>query len=101
MEKNVHPENDSTLYNRILSEYLDQFEEKTEELLIYNEKDVIVKMGFPAYFLLTWEFINWAKNQGCTEFASDCELSNTESQAFHQAVGFEEANRIVAYVRKI
>ena len=43
LEKNVHPENDSTLYNRILSEYLDQFEEKTEELLIYNEKDVIVK----------------------------------------------------------
>ena len=44
---------------------------------------------------------NWAKDQGCTEFASDCELANTESQAFHQAVGFEEANRIVAYVRRI
>lgn len=45
--------------------------------------------------------MNWAKEQGCTEFASDCELTNTESQAFHRAVGFEEANRIVAYVRKI
>ena len=44
---------------------------------------------------------NWAKEHGCTEFASDCELSNIESQEFHQAVGFEEANRIVAYVRKI
>ena len=44
---------------------------------------------------------NWAKGQGCTEFASDCELTNTESQAFHRAIGFEEANRIVAYVRKI
>ena len=43
----------------------------------------------------------WAKDQGCTEFASDCELTNTGSQAFHQAVGFEEANRLVAYVRKI
>ena len=43
----------------------------------------------------------WAKDQGCTEFASDCELTNLESQAFHQAVGFKEANRIVAYVRKI
>ena len=43
----------------------------------------------------------WAKEQGCTEFASDCELTNTGSQAFHQAIGFEEANRIVAYVRKI
>ncbi len=25
------------------------------------EYDVICKMGFPAYFLLTWDFINWAK----------------------------------------
>ena len=25
------------------------------------EFDVICKMGFPAYFLLTWDFINWAK----------------------------------------
>ena len=43
----------------------------------------------------------WAKDRGCTEFASDCELTNTESQAFHRAIGFEEANRIVAYVRKV
>lgn len=25
------------------------------------EKEVILNMGFPAYFLLTWDFINWAK----------------------------------------
>lgn len=25
------------------------------------EKSVIFNMGFPAYFLLTWDFINWAK----------------------------------------
>jgi len=25
------------------------------------EKGVIFNMGFPAYFLLTWDFINWAK----------------------------------------
>ena len=43
----------------------------------------------------------WAKDKGCTEFASDCELVNTVSQAFHRAIGFEEANRLVAYVRKI
>ncbi len=43
----------------------------------------------------------WAGERGCTEFASDCELANTESQEFHQAVGFEEASRLVAYVRKI
>ena len=44
--------------------------------------------------------VRWAREQGCAEFASDCELTNTESQAFHRAVGFEEANRLVAYVLK-
>ncbi|MBR3431463.1 MAG: GNAT family N-acetyltransferase [Clostridia bacterium] len=44
---------------------------------------------------------SWAKARGCTEFASDCELDNTDSQRFHRAVGFEEANRIVAYVKKL
>ena len=28
------------------------------------EKGVIFQMGFPAYFLLTWDFINWAKEHG-------------------------------------
>ncbi len=44
---------------------------------------------------------DWARAQGCTGFASDCELANAESQAFHRAIGFEEANRIVAYVKKL
>ena len=44
---------------------------------------------------------SWAHGQGCTEFASDCELSNSESRCFHEAVGFREANRIVAYVRRL
>ena len=44
---------------------------------------------------------DWARSRGCSEFASDCELTNTESQAFHRAIGFEEANRLVAFVRKI
>ena len=44
---------------------------------------------------------DWAREKGCTEFASDCELTNIESQGFHRAVGFTEANRLVAYVRKL
>ena len=43
----------------------------------------------------------WAREKGCSEFASDCELTNIESQGFHRAVGFTEANRLVAYVRKL
>ena len=57
------------------------------------------RQGIARSLLSTCE--NWAKAQGCTEFASDCELDNTDSQRFHRAVGFEEANRIVAYVKKL
>lgn len=44
---------------------------------------------------------NWARGQGCREFASDCELDNTQSQAFHRSLGFEEANRIVCFTKKL
>ena len=44
---------------------------------------------------------SWAKTQGCTEFASDCELTNTESLAFHLRLGFTEANRIICFTQTI
>lgn len=43
----------------------------------------------------------WAKDKGCLEFASDCELNNTDSLSFHLHSGFEEANRIICFVKKI
>ena len=44
---------------------------------------------------------NWAKEKGCREFASDCELTNTQSLDFHLAVGFQEANRIICFTKKL
>jgi len=43
----------------------------------------------------------WAKDMGCTEFASDCELENTGSLAFHLKMGFEEANRVICFTKKL
>ena len=43
----------------------------------------------------------WAKAQGCTEFASDCELDNDGSVAFHLKMGFAEANRIICFTKKL
>ena len=43
----------------------------------------------------------WAKEMGCAEFASDCELENTESLKFHMAMGFEEANRVICFKKNI
>ncbi|CAN7651695.1 aminoglycoside 6'-N-acetyltransferase [Massilia sp. LjRoot122] len=41
----------------------------------------------------------WAKEQGCSEMASDALLENTASHAMHQALGFSETERVV-YFRK-
>lgn len=44
---------------------------------------------------------SWAKEKGCLEFASDCELNNSQSLQFHLNMGFEEANRIICFMKKL
>ena len=44
---------------------------------------------------------DWASARGCTEFASDCELTNSESLAFHLRMGFLEANRIICFTKRL
>ena len=55
--------------------------------------------GYAAKLLAACE--QWAKDKGCTEFASDCELENTQSFAFHLRCGFQEANRIICFTKKL
>ena len=43
----------------------------------------------------------WSKENACTEFASDCEISNAESYVFHMKFGFQEANRIICFKKDI
>lgn len=43
----------------------------------------------------------WAGAKGCTEFASDCELDNDASLAFHLRMGFAEANRIICFTKRL
>ncbi|MBQ7954882.1 MAG: GNAT family N-acetyltransferase [Lachnospiraceae bacterium] len=50
---------------------------------------------------LLQECEKWAVKQGCTEFASDCELTNSESLKFHMSMGFEEANRIICFTKRL
>ena len=44
---------------------------------------------------------SWSAAWGCTEFASDCELDNVGSLAFHLKMGFEEASRNIHFAKKI
>ena len=57
------------------------------------------KSGYAAELLKACE--DWAREKGCTEFASDCELDNAESLSFHLALGFEEANRIICFKKDL
>ena len=57
------------------------------------------KSGYAKELLLACE--QWAKNMGCTEFASDCELDNVGSLKFHLAMGFDEVNRIICFKKRI
>ena len=57
------------------------------------------KQGFARELLQACEA--WAKAKGCREFASDCELDNAKSLQFHLNMGFEEANRIICFTKKL
>lgn len=50
---------------------------------------------------LIFQCEEWAKNKGCSEFASDCELNNMESLKFHLHLGFEEINRIICFKKSL
>lgn len=55
--------------------------------------------GFACALLRACE--DWAREMGCTEFASDCELTNSDSYAFHKSMGFAEANRIICFTKTL
>jgi len=65
---------------------------------IFVEKDFRHK-GYAKEMLAECE--KWAKEQGCTEFASDCELDNEASLAFHMKMGFEEVNRVICFTKRL
>jgi len=44
---------------------------------------------------------DWAREQGCREFASEWELTNTDSLDFHLHMGFAEANRVICFTKKL
>jgi aminoglycoside 6'-N-acetyltransferase I len=45
--------------------------------------------------------VQWARNRGHTELASDTTFENTLSQRLHQKLGFEETDRIVQFRKRL
>jgi aminoglycoside 6'-N-acetyltransferase I len=44
---------------------------------------------------------DWAADLGCIEFASDVLLQNALGQRVHEALGFEETERVVFYTKRL
>lgn len=44
---------------------------------------------------------DWARAQGCTEMASDSEISNTQSHQAHACLGYQEVERIVCFRKSL
>lgn len=44
---------------------------------------------------------DWARQQGCTEMASDCDVTNGVSQKAHAAVGFTEDSQLVHFCMRL
>ena len=44
---------------------------------------------------------NWAKKKGTTEIGTDCTISNRVSFDFLLNLGFEEANRVICFIKDI
>lgn len=57
------------------------------------------RAGLAASLLAACE--DWARERGCRELASDCELNNEASAAFHARMGFDEVNRIRCFLKPL
>ncbi|QSX78416.1 aminoglycoside 6'-N-acetyltransferase [Agrilutibacter solisilvae] len=44
---------------------------------------------------------DWARQRGCTELASDAPLENVDAQRAHQACGFDEAERVIYFHKRL
>ena len=57
------------------------------------------KKGYGKQLLNKCE--EWARTKGCLEFAGDCEYQNAAGFDFHIKNGFNEANRIICFIKKL
>ena len=58
-------------------------------------KEEFRQRGYASRLLKACE--DWAREAGCMEFASKCQLHDEAGLAYHLNLGFREANRIICF----
>ncbi|RAJ83201.1 aminoglycoside 6'-N-acetyltransferase I [Chitinophaga dinghuensis] len=62
-------------------------------------KPAFQQQGIARKLMLAAE--DWARKMGLSQLASDTSISNNTSIDFHKKIGFEEAARIVCFIKKL
>jgi aminoglycoside 6'-N-acetyltransferase I len=62
-------------------------------------EDAYRRKGIGRLLMNTAE--NWAREQGCTQLASDAELNNATSIDAHKRLGFTTYNKLVHFIKDI
>lgn len=57
------------------------------------------KKGYAKELLKECE--KWSLDNKCNEFASDCQLDNTDSIRFHKKTGFKTAGEIICFIKNL
>ena len=96
--KNDHPEGFIQL--KVRTDYV---EGATSSPIAYVEgiyiRSTLRRKGWAAKLIQQAEF--WAKEKGLNQLASDAEINNLSSIDFHKHLGFQEANRIVCFIKEL
>ena len=84
----------------IRSEYV---EGATNEKVAYIEAIYVEEeyrnFGIATHLIELCE--KWAKEQGITQIASDCEIDNLDSVKLHLSSGFEESAKLIHFIKNI
>ena len=62
-------------------------------------KEAARQQGFAGKLLKACE--DWARSEGCVEFASKCHIDDVDGLAFHLKLGFKEAGRIICFAKNL
>ena len=62
-------------------------------------KEAFRQQGIATQLLKACE--NWAKSEGCMEFASKCQIGDESGLDFHLKLGFKEASRIICFAKTL
>ena len=55
-----------------------------------HELDIICRMGFASYFLIVWDFVRFARDNGIPTMITDWRMTNLLASRFWPRRGFRE-----------